>query len=278
MSATVSVVIPLFNGMPYVKQALQSVLDQTHPVDQIVITDGGSTDGSLEWMRELDLPNLLTEELPQGTTAAENWTRCSELATGDFVKLLCQDDFLYPEAIGKQVTDLINSPSCDMAIARRDVVDANGSRIAGARGCQGLPAGQVSGLTAIRTSYLKGTNIFGEPVTTLFRRAPMHAALPWLDDKPYVLDIYFDTAILTKSSVFVRHESLGAFRVSSSSWSTQLAKVQMKQFRAWQGYAQSLLETSSRLDRLRAALSLRFQTQLRRIAYAYLRASRSLGS
>lgn len=277
MSSTVSVVIPLFNGLPYVQQALDSVLAQTTPVDEIVIVDGGSTDGSLEWLRELDVPNLVKDELPAGTTAAENWTRCTELATSDFVKLLCQDDFLYPEAVGKQAADLRDNPECDMAIAQRDIVDAKGSVIARKRGCQGLPAGVVHGLSAIRTSYRKGTNIFGEPVTTLFRREPMQDALPWLDDKPYVLDIYFDTAILAKSSVLVRHESLGAFRVSSSSWSTQLAKVQKNQFRSWQRYAQSLFGSTSRMERLKAASNLELQTQLRRLAYAYLRLRRSLG-
>ena len=275
MPPTVSVVIPLFNGLPYVQQALDSVLAQTTPVDEIVIVDGGSTDGSLEWLRGLDIPNLVKDELPRGTTAAENWTRCTELATSDFVKLLCQDDFLYPDAIGKQAADLRNNPECDMAIAQRDIVDAKGSVIARKRGCQGLPAGAVHGLSAIRTSYLKGTNIFGEPVTTLFRREPMQDALPWLDDRPYVLDIYFDTTILVKSSVFARHESLGAFRVSSSSWSTQLARVQKEQFRAWQCHAAGLLGPPTLLERGAARVNLGFQTYLRRFAYAYLRVAKA---
>ena len=278
MPPNVSVVIPLFNGLPYVQQALDSVLSQTTPVDEIVIVDGGSTDGSLEWLRGLDLPNLIRDELSPGTTAAENWTRCTELATSDFVKLLCQDDFLYPDAISKQVADLRDNRECNMAIAQRDIVDAKGSVIARRRGCQGLPAGAVHGLAAIRTSYLKGTNIFGEPVTTLFQREPMQAALPWLDDKPYVLDIYFDTSILAKSSVFVRHESIGAFRVSSSSWSTQLAKVQRSQFRAWQRYAVELIGKPPFLDRTKSALRLEAQTQLRRLAYMYLRFRRSLSA
>jgi len=277
MPPTVSVVIPLFNGLPYVQQALDSVLSQTTPVDEIVIVDGGSTDGSLEWLRGLDVPNLVKDELPPGTTAAENWTRCTELATSDFVKLLCQDDFLYPDAIGKQVTDLQEHPECDMAIAQRDIVDAKGSTIASKRGCQGLPTGVVPGLAAIRTSYIKGTNIFGEPVTTLFRRVPMQESLPWLDDKPYVLDIYFDTSILARSSAFVRLESIGAFRVSSSSWSTQLADVQRNQFRAWQRHAEALQTTVRVQDRFRANLNLRIQTRTRQLAYLYLRLRRSLG-
>lgn len=276
MSPTVSIVIPLFNGLPYVEQALNSVLNQTHPVDQIVITDGGSTDGSLEWLLSLDLPNLVREQLPVGTTAAENWTRCTQLATGDFVKLLCQDDVLYRDSIRKQVLDLAENPQCNMAIAQRDILNAQGTPIAKARGCQGLPAGPVNGSDAIRMSYQKGTNIFGEPVTTLFRREPMQRALPWLDDMPYVLDIYFDTAVIAESSVFVRREAVGGFRVSSSSWSTQLARVQKKQFRAWQRHAETLIARPTWPVRFAAVANVEIQTQLRRLAYAYLRLRRSL--
>jgi len=276
MPSTVSVVIPLFNGLPYVQQALDSVLTQTTPVDEIVIVDGGSTDGSLEWLRQLELPNLTREELPAGTTAAQNWTRCTQLATGDYVKLLCQDDFLHPQALEWQIADLDNFPECNMAIAQRDIVNARGETIARARGCQGLKPGPVSGKDAIRISSIKGTNIFGEPVTTLFRRQPMQSALPWLDDKPYVLDIFFDTAVVINSCLVVRKASVGAFRVSSSSWSTHLAKVQRKQFRLWQEHAATVSGPLSMWDQVVASSNLLIQSSLRRIAYAYLNIRKTL--
>lgn len=276
MTPTVSVVIPLFNGLPYVQQALDSVLSQTYPVHQIVITDGGSTDGSLEWLRSLRLPNLIKKELPIGTTAAENWTQCSNLAVGAFVKLLCQDDFLYPHAIEVQVENLMEHPNCNMAVAKRDIVDSRGVVIAKARGCQGLPDGAVDGTAAIKSSYIRGTNVFGEPVSTLFRREPMREALPWLDDKPYVLDIYFDTAVLLGSSVFVHHGVIGAFRVSSSSWSTQLADIQKDQFQSWQRHAEQIFGPPTVLERVRSRIGVEMQTLLRRFAYTYLRFRKSL--
>ena len=267
----VSVLIPLFNGLPYARQALDSVLQQTRPVDEIVICDGGSTDGSLTWLRSLEIPHLVKDELPVGTTAGQNWTRCTELATGDYIKLLCQDDYLHENAIAQQLADLVAHPECALAIGQRDIVSADGSQIARARGCKGLTQGVSTGIAALRACYLEGTNVLGEPVTTLFRREEMLQALPWVDDQPFVLDLMFATEILTSSNVFVRRESVGAFRVSSASWSTQLSQRQRKQFRYWQQQVESVIGPLTPRQRLKAVLSLERETLLRRAAYAYLR-------
>lgn len=275
-ASSVSVVIPVFNGLPYLKEALESILQQTYPVDEIVVSDGGSTDGSWEWLMSQDIPNLILTRVKPGSTAAENWTHCTELATSDYVKLLCQDDLLHPHAIEVQVKDLDAFPEAPMAIAQRDIIDARGHTVARARGCQGLQSGELLGSTAIRKSYISGTNIFGEPVAMLFRREPMHRALPWIDDKPYVLDIMFATNVLHDSTLIVRRESIGAFRISSSSWSTQLARLQKRQFRTWQDYAASLVGPLDLFTRIRGSLALEFQTQLRRGAYVVLRIRRRL--
>lgn len=270
-SSSVSVVIPVFNGLPYLKEAVHSVLNQTYPVREIVISDGGSTDGSWEWIQRLDIPNVVVTKVPLSASAADNWSHCTALATSDYVKLLCQDDLLHPRAIELQVADLDSWPDAPMAIAQRDIIDARGNIIATARGCQGLETGVMPGPEAIRRSYISGTNIFGEPVSMLFRRERMLQALPWIDDKPYVLDIMFATDVIVHSSLVVRRESIGAFRISASSWSTQLARLQKRQFRTWQEYAESLVGPFDRRTRLKGWAALQFQTQLRRSAYTLLK-------
>lgn len=238
---TVSVVVPVFNGLTYLPETVASIQAQTHPDIEIVLVDGGSTDGSREWIEAFEHPRVVKDYLPAGTPAAATWTRASELGAGTFVKLLCQDDLIYPAAIEKQVVDLQGAPSAGMAIFQRDMVSASGKVLYRGRGCAGLPNGRVDGRHALEVGSRKGANVFGEPLAVLFRREAMADALPWEDEQPFLLDMFFYAKVLRNSDLVVRRESLGAFRISTSSWSTRLAGRQSEQFRAWQQHVESVV-------------------------------------
>ena len=273
MSPTVSVVVPVFNGMGLLAQSVDSILTQSHSNLDVVLVDGGSTDGSDDWIRSVDDPRVRTMHLPAGTSAAENWTAASRAAHGDYVKLLCQDDVLYPRAIELQLADLDANPHASFAVAQRDIIDVNNRIVFSRRGCAGLSAGSIEGPAALRTSYLHGTNIFGEPLAVLFRRFSLASVLPWNDERPFLLDLELYTRLLRSGPIVVRRESIGAFRVSSSSWSTRLVRTQQQQLRSWQSeVAESLNPAPPTHERARAALTLRAQMLLRRIAYRILKA------
>lgn len=276
-SPRVSVVIPVFNGLPYLPETVASVERQTHPHVELVLVDGGSVDGSREWIERYDHPRVIKQYLPPGTPAATNWTRASELATGDYVKLLCQDDLIRPSALSDQAADLDSHPTAGMAIAQRDIISANGKLLTASRGCAGLPSGLVAGLRSLEIGARKGANIFGEPLAVLFRREAMAEALPWDDSQPFLLDLFFYAKVLSRHDVVVRKESLGAFRISSSSWSTRLAAKQREQFRAWQRHVEELVPqpwyrvAEARFNNDRT-------TAMRRLAYAWLSARGDLSA
>jgi glycosyltransferase involved in cell wall biosynthesis len=264
-------VLPVFNGLPYLPETVASVLAQTYPDIEIVLVDGGSTDGSKEWVEAFEHPRVVKDYLPAGTPAAGTWTRASELASGEYVKLLCQDDLIYPTAIADQVSDLDSAPSAGMAVAERDLISASGKILFTARGCTGLRDGLTPGAHALEVGCWQGANIFGEPLAVLFRRDAMRAALPWDDEYPFLLDMFFYAKVLRQSDLVVRHKSIGAFRISTSSWSTRLVSKQREQFRSWQRYVGSEVAPQSRPRRAQAWLNNEKTTLLRRGAYAWLR-------
>ena len=279
MNPTVSIVVPVFNGLPHLQEAVRSILAQTYTDLDVVLVDGGSTDGSREWIHTVDDPRVRAELMPHDTSAADNWTAASRAARGDYVKLLCQDDVLNPQAIEHQVADLEAHPEALFAVAQRDIVDVNGRMLYPRRGCAGLKTGLVDGTAALRSSYLHGTNIFGEPLAILFRRAPLDAALSWNDERPFLLDLELYTRVLMQGPIVVRRESIGAFRVSSSSWSTRLVRSQTGQLRSWQVEMEAALQpTPGAVERARAAWNLREQAVLRRVAYRVLKLRRSFQS
>lgn len=266
----VSVVMPVFNGLPFLSASVRSILDQSYLNVEIVIVDGGSTDGSREWVETFEHPRVVKDFLPQGTPAGMTWTRASELATGDYVKLLCQDDLLYADALTLQVADLESAPSAGMAIAERDLISASGRVLFHGRGCTGLSNGLVDGVRALEVGARQGANIYGEPLAVLFRREPMREALPWEDDRPFLLDMFFYAKVLRHHDLMVRHESIGAFRISTSSWSTRLAGKQREQFRAWQELVDREVSPQPWYRIAQARLNNEKTSLLRRGAYAWL--------
>ena len=273
----VSVVVPVYNGLPHLHACIDSILAQDYPNLQIVFSDGGSTDDSLTVLHAIDDPRV--EVIHGGTGAGANWTDVTAAARGEFIKLVCQDDLIAPDAISHQVTDLQAHPTAVMAIAPRDIVDANGKLLYAARGTQGLQAGLVAGPVVIHAAYVQGTNVIGEPLAVLFRREALLHSLPWDDSNPLMLDVSMYEKVARLGDIVVRKTPVGAFRVSTSSWSTRLAKVQLEQYRRWQrAYEQHLPAMPSRATRAIAAANARKQALTRRAAYAVLRLRGSLQS
>jgi len=92
-----SAIIPARNGELFLDKAIRSVLNQTHPFDQIIVVDDDSTDltakiaCSVEWDGQIE---YFFNAPSSGFVDA--WNRSARLATGDYISILHQDDLLSP--------------------------------------------------------------------------------------------------------------------------------------------------------------------------------------
>ncbi|MBI2703541.1 MAG: glycosyltransferase family 2 protein [Mycobacterium sp.] len=171
MTARVSVVVPSYNSVEFISATMQSILAQTFSDFELVVSDHSSTDGTWEVLQQFTAdPRVRLSRLPSGGGAPANWNAVTDLATGEFIKLVCGDDLLSPGSLAEKVAALEAHPSAVMAASPRDVIDAAGTPVLRNRGLAGL-RGEVSGAEAIRRTVLAGTNIYGEPASVLFRRA-----------------------------------------------------------------------------------------------------------
>ena len=96
----VSVIIPVYNAEPYLRQCLDSVVNQTLKDIEIICVDDGSTDGSAELLRRLgeSEPRLrLLQQENQGAGVARN--RALAAARGEYIAFLDADDMLTPDAL-----------------------------------------------------------------------------------------------------------------------------------------------------------------------------------
>jgi len=56
--ARITVLMPVYNGMPYIPQAVESVLSQSETDWELIISDNGSTDGTRDYLRTLTDPRI----------------------------------------------------------------------------------------------------------------------------------------------------------------------------------------------------------------------------
>ncbi|WP_445160702.1 glycosyltransferase family 2 protein [Mycobacterium sp. Dal123C01] len=218
MTPLVSVVVPVYNGVSYIDATVQSILAQTFRDFELVVSDNASTDGT--WgalQRYADDPRVRLTRLPSTIPGPENFNHVTGLAMGEFVKLVCADDVLYPDNLEVLVKELTAHPSAVLAVSSKDVIDAGGRIVLRNRGLAGL-SGEVTGATAIRHSALAGTNIFGEPPSVLFRRAALIDAGGWDPRFPYLLDLMTYSAVLLQSNgtLVAVPQSLWAFRLNAA--------------------------------------------------------------
>jgi len=267
----VTVTIPVFNGLPYLIETLDSVKNQTFSNIEIVIVDGGSDEPTLDYLNSIKDSISHIEFLPRGTPVAMTWSRSCELAQGEFVKLLCQDDVLYPTAIGSQVDFLLENENAALVFSRRDIIDADGTVVAKDRG--GIPGHSrvLDGRQALRFGYLAGSNVYGEPEAVLFRRSALVTQLPWNSAIPYLIDMEMYARVMLAENVSYLNRTVGAFRISSQSWSTRLVAQQAQQFQQWQDWVSEALGDVTRAERLQARMNARRVSWMRSASYTWLR-------
>src|ERR1041385_1951351 len=101
----VSVCLPIFNGALYVRDAIQSILNQTVSAQEIIVSDSGSLDGSEDIVREeLRKAQAKVIILPTKTCGmGANWNSTIRAASGKYIKFLFQDDVLHSTCLEEMV-------------------------------------------------------------------------------------------------------------------------------------------------------------------------------
>lgn len=99
-TGTVTVVVPVFNGIEYLPATLASVRQQTHPALELIVVDDGSTDGSVDYLRSnRDL--TLIQQKNAGPGPARN--NGAAAAGGEWLAFLDSDDVWDPCKLEKQL-------------------------------------------------------------------------------------------------------------------------------------------------------------------------------
>jgi len=97
LNSKVSVVIPVYNSERFLRDSLESVLQQTYSDIEIIAINDGSTDNSLEILKQFEKKIMIINQENMGLAKAVN--AGIEKMSGHWLKWLSPDDVLYPNAI-----------------------------------------------------------------------------------------------------------------------------------------------------------------------------------
>jgi glycosyltransferase involved in cell wall biosynthesis len=168
LRAGVSVVIPTYNRSALVREAVDSVLAQTHPDVEVIVVDDGSTDDTPSVLAAYgDRIRVICKENAGGTAARNTGL---EAAGGEFVNVLDHDDLFRPDKIERQLRMFAARPRVSVVHCGFDRIDSAGALLDRR---PRLPEGDLttllqygcyiwSGGPLIRASALREVGLFDE--------------------------------------------------------------------------------------------------------------------
>ena len=124
---SIAVIIPVYNGAAYLSEALESVLAQTLPADEIIVIDDGSKDASVQIARSFPQVRVI-EQANAGVSASRNRGAAETSAT--WIAFLDQDDLWAPEKLERQIAAIRQHPDTDVCLTgKRDLMQVGHTEV-----------------------------------------------------------------------------------------------------------------------------------------------------
>lgn len=138
----VSVALATHNARPFIREQLESILKQSVPVEEIVISDDASTDGTVDYIREIfrerstqsttdheSLPKLvlLENEIALGVT--KNFEQAISHCTGSLIALADQDDIWRCNKVARVQHLFLSNPNMELLFTNALDVDESGNSL-----------------------------------------------------------------------------------------------------------------------------------------------------
>ncbi len=129
MQPLVTIAIPTVSRFSYLKEAVNSGLAQTYENVEVLIGDDGSSDAIRDWSHNLANKDrrVRYHRNSEALGLAGNWNSLVDLARGDYIVIIGDDDRLLPQFV-EQLLALIDA-SISVVFANHYLIDANGRRL-----------------------------------------------------------------------------------------------------------------------------------------------------
>lgn len=125
----VTVLMPVYNSKLFLKDAIESILNQTHGNFEFLIINDGSTDESDMIIRSFNDKRIkyINNKINQGIVATLN--EGIEISTGKYVARMDSDDISLPTRLAKQIAFLEDNPSYKLCGSKAIAIDHEGKKL-----------------------------------------------------------------------------------------------------------------------------------------------------
>ena len=228
LTPLVSVCVPTYNGMGHLEEALASIESQDYSNLEVVFSDDGSTDGTVERIHEFAAASRFEVKLlhHQHTSLAGNWNNCVANAKGAYIKFLFQDDLMRPNCISRMMELAVRDPKVALVFSPREIVfegvkDEASPAWKIAQSCAVLHAGWSdlrdiqAGAALLADPYLlHGVwNKIGEPSVVLLQRQALVDMGGFDPNLCQLIDLDMWYRLMTVTKVGFVDEPLSSFRI-----------------------------------------------------------------
>jgi len=216
MTPKVSVIIPNYNHAPYLKERIDSVINQTYQDFEVIILDDCSQDNSRsvieQYRNNPHVSHIIFNEKNTGNTFIQ-WERGINLAQGEYIWIAESDDVAEPQFLEQLVYQLMHHPDSSIAFCHSRLIDAQSKTLSE----QNSRNTTQPGLTTIDESnvflcHLLIFNYIYNASMVVFRRAAYDKISPDYKKFRYCGDWHFWASICSLGPVIEVHDMLNCFR------------------------------------------------------------------
>ena len=216
----ISILIPTFNRVELLREALETASNQTWEHLEILVSDNGSTDGTAELIAEASAADPRIRGWVNETNLGghENYRVLLREARGEFVKFLNDDDLLHPENVERLVMPLLRDERLVLATSKRRLIDQAGTALPDTAFSQAIApsARRIPGAELVNLCLRTLANWIGEPTTPLFRRSAVAATSMFqFGGRPFdaSADLALWFSLLSRGDAWYEPEALSSLRL-----------------------------------------------------------------
>ena len=210
----VSILIPTYNRPEYLQHAIASAVNQTYSNIEIIICDDGSNPEIKAIVDKYPYIKYFKNETNLGHT--KNYTKCFDLASGEFIAYLMDDDDFHHQKIDIMIGIFLNNSNQNISLitSKRNLIDKDGALLPDSFNTPIVP--QTTLINGIEAGDFMLKNIFnfiGEPTTPIFRKSDIQDIFYFMEREYKVCsDMVTWLKLLSKGNLVYITDPLSSFR------------------------------------------------------------------